>query len=270
VTSQPTSYTRDELLACYFASQIENGDRVFVGANLPVPRAGNLLAHLTHGPDVKVSIGLVTTNLLDVPVLEPFKFSTDHRMARWAESHVIHSDIFDAPRKVSDLFFVGGLQIDRYGNTNLIGLGDDYVRLRLRGPGSLGTTTMAYYAKRYYIYSPSHTPRVFVERCDFVSVFGHGEGGDHRHRLGLDRFNTGPTSVITPLAILDFETPDHRMRLQSVHPGVTVEEVVEATGFDLVLPQDVPMTAVPTAEQIGLLRERIDREGLLRGGTGAD
>lgn len=260
----PEAYSRDELLACYFAVQIENGDRVFVGANLPVPRAGNLLAHLTHGPDIKVSIGLISTSLLEEPVLEPFKFSTDYRMSRFAESVVIHNDIFDAPRKVSDLFFVGGIQIDRYANTNLIGLGSDYSRLAFRGPGSLGTTTMAYYAKRYYVYSPTHTPQVFVERCDFVSVFGHGDGGDHRARLGLDRFNAGPTAIITPLAILDCETPDHRMRLQSVHPGVEVEEVIAATGFDLEVPADVPRTAEPTAEQLELLRERIDREGLLR------
>jgi glutaconate CoA-transferase subunit B len=156
------------------------------------------------------------------------------------------------------------VQIDRYGNTNLIGLGEDYGHLDFRGPGSLGTTTMAYYAKRYYIYAPTHTPRVFVERCDFVSVFGHGEGGDHRARLGLDRYNAGPTSVITPLAILDFDTPDHRMQIRSVHPGVGVEDVQAATGFALVVPDVVPTTAEPTADQLELLRGRIDREGLLR------
>ena len=256
------AYSIDELLACYFAGQVENGDRVFVGANLPVPRAGNLLAHLTHGPDIKVAIGLVTTNLLDEPVLEPFKFSTDYRMSRYAESIVIHNDIFDAPRKVSDLFVVGGLQIDRFGNTNLIGLRGEGDRLALRGPGSLGTTSMAHYAKRYYLYTPVHDPRVFVERCDFISVFGHGEGGDHRARLGLDRFNAGPTSVITPLAILDFETADRRMRLQTVHPGVSVDDVVAATGFQLAVPEEVATTAAPTDEQLHLLRTRIDREGL--------
>lgn len=259
-------YTTDELLACFFAAQIENGDRVFVGANLPVPRAGNLLAHLTHGPDIKVSIGLISTNLVDEPVLEPFKFSTDYRMSRFAEAVVIHNDIFDAPRLCSDLFFVGGLQVDRYGNTNLIGLRGEDGSLKLRGPGSLGTTTMAHYAKRYYIYSPLHTPRVFVERCDYVSVFGHGDGGDHRARLGLDTYNGGPTAVITPLGILDFETADHRMRLRSRHPGVEVEEIVAATGFELEIPARVPTTAEPTAEQLRLLRERIDTDGLLRAG----
>lgn len=258
------AFSNGELLACYIASQIENGDRVFVGANLPVPRAGNLLAHLTHGPDIKVSIGLISTNLLNEPVLEPFEFSTDYRMSRWAEAVVIHNDIFDAPRQCSDLFFVGGLQIDRYGNTNLIGLRGEDDTMTVRGPGSLGTPTMAYYAKRYYVYTPTHTPRVFVERCDYISVFGHGDGGDHRARLGLDRYNGGPTAVITPMAILDFETPDRRMRLQSVHAGVKVDEVLEATAFELVVPVDVPITPEPTAEQLVLLRERIDREGLLQ------
>lgn len=260
--SEP-AYNRGELLASYFAGQIENGDRVFVGANLPVPRAGNLLAHLTHGPDVKVSIGMVSTNLLDEPELEPFKFSTDHRMSRWAEAVVIHNDIFDAPRKTSDLFFVGGIQVDRFGNTNLIGLRDEDGGFAFRGPGTLGTASMAYYAKRYYIYLPTHDPRVMVERCDFISVFGHGDGGDHRARLGLDRFNAGPTSVITPLAILDFETPERRMRLQSLHPGVSLEQVREATGFELAVPAEVPVTAEPTTAQLRLLRERIDRDGLL-------
>jgi glutaconate CoA-transferase subunit B len=259
-----SSYSRDELLACYIASQIEDGDRVFVGANLPVPRAGNLLAHLTHGPNMKVSIGMVSTSLLDEPVLEPFKFSTDHRMSRFAEAIVIHNDIFDAPRKVSELFFVGGVQIDRFGNTNLIGVGEDYSRLRFRGPGTLGTCTMAYYATRYYIYAAQHDPRVFVERCDFISVFGHGDGGDHRARLGLDRFNAGPSAVITPLAILDFDTPDHRMRIQRIHPGVSVDQVQAATGFELAVGPEVVETAAPTDDQLRLLRERIDVEGLLR------
>jgi glutaconate CoA-transferase subunit B len=105
---------------------------------------------------------------------------------------------------------------------------------------------------------------VLVEKADYISVFGHGEGGDHRARLGLDQYNPGPTALITPLAILDFETADHRMRLRSVHPGVTVEEVREATGFELEVPDEVPTTAEPTAEQMDLLRTRIDVDGLLR------
>jgi glutaconate CoA-transferase, subunit B len=261
---KPEPYSTGELLAAYIASQIRNGDRVFIGANLPVPRAGNLLAHLTHGPDIKVSIGLISTNLIDEPTLEPFKFSTDYRMSRFAEAVVIHNDIFDAPRKCADVFVVGGMQIDRFGNTNLIGLRGPDGRLARRGPGSLGTTSMAYYANRYYIYAAEHSRRVFVESCDYISVFGHGDGDDHRARLGLDRYNRGPESVITPLAILDFLPVTNAMRLQSVHPGVSVDEVVAATGFELLIPDHVPTTPAPTEDQLELLRQRIDCDGLLR------
>jgi glutaconate CoA-transferase subunit B len=260
-----TDYSRDELLACFIAGELANGDRCFVGANLAVPRAGNLLAHLTHAPDLRVGIGLVRANVLNEPVLEPTKFSTDWRMSRFAEGLVIHNEIFDNPRQSSTVFFIGGLQIDRYGNTNLIGVGDDYRRLKLRGPGSLGTISSSFYCDRYYLYTPTHEPRVLVERCDFISVFGHGDGGDHRARLKLDRFNDGPSALITPLAIIDFETPDRRARIRSVHPGVTTEQVQAATGYELVVPDAVPTTPEPTAEQLRLLRERIDVEGLLRG-----
>lgn len=258
-----TDYSVGELQAAYIAGQMRNTDRCFVGANLAVPRAGNLLAHLTHAPDLRVSIGLVRTNLIEETVLEPNKFSTDHRMSRFAEGVVIHNDIFDDPRSVSTVFFVGGIQIDRYGNTNLIGVGDDYSRLRVRGPGSLGTISSAHYCDRYYLYTPVHDPRVLVERCDFISVFGHGAGGDERARRGLDRYNAGPTALITPLGIFDFATPDHRMRIQSIHPGIEPATVIEATGFDLVVPDPVPATPEPSDEQLRIIRERIDVEGLL-------
>lgn len=258
-----SDYSINELLACYVASEMRNDDRCFVGANLEVARCGNLLAHLTHAPDLKVGIGLVRTSLLDEPVLEPSKFSTDWRFSRFAEAYVIHNDIFDNPRMSSTVFFVGGIQVDQHGNTNLIGIGPDPTRMKVRGPGSLGTPSSAFYSDRYYIYAPSHDARVFVERCDYISVFGHGEGGDHRARLGLNQYNDGPTAVITPLGILDFETEDRRMRLQRVHPGVDVEQVQAATGFELVVPDDVPTTPEPTADQLKMLRERIDVEGLL-------
>lgn len=259
-----SDYSRDELLAAYIAGEMRNEDRCFVGANLAVPRAGNLLAHLTHAPDLKVGIGLVRTNLIDEPVLEPNKFSTDYRMSRFAEGVVIHNDIFDDPRSTITVFFVGGVQIDRYGNTNLIGVGDDYSRLKMRGPGSLGTISTAYYCDRYYLYTPVHDPRVLVEKCDFISVFGHGEGGEHRARLGLDRYNAGPSCLLSPKGVFDFQTPDHRMRVRSIHPGVELDEVVAATGFELEIPDEVPTTPEPTAEQLSILRERIDVEGLLR------
>src|SRR2546430_9882367 len=102
---------------------------------------------------------------------------------------------------------------------------------------------------------PSHNPRSLVERVDFVSCPGFLGGGDERERLGL---TGGPELVVTNLGVLDFHPESKRMRLRSVHPGVTVADLQEATGFELLLPDgDVPETAAPTAEQVRLLRDVI-------------
>jgi glutaconate CoA-transferase subunit B len=259
-----TDFSRDELQAAYLAGLLQDDDRIFVGANLHVPRAGALLAHLTHAPNMQLSIGLISTNLLHADRLEPTKFSTDYRVSRWAEAVVIHNDIFDRPEYCADVFFIGGLQIDRYGNTNLIGIKGPDGKLAVRGPGPLGTTTMAHYAKRFYIYAQHHAPATFVSKVDYISALGYGDGGGYRESLGLNQYNDGPICVVTPLGILDFETPDNRMRLRHVHPGVTVEEVQEQTGFELEIAEGISETPAPTAAQLELLRETIDVEGLLR------
>lgn len=253
-----------ELLAAWIAHELTDDDRLFVGAGLLAPRAGALLAHLSHAPNMKLSMGLVSANVRNEPVLVPFRFSTDYRMSRWAESEVIHNDIFDRPDQTADVFFVGGVQIDRFGNTNLIGTRSAERAFGFRGPGSFGTTSMAHYAKRYYIFAADHSPMTFVPQADYISVFGFGDGGDHRSRLGLDQYNSGPAAVITPLAILDFQTDDHRMRLKSVHPGVTIDEVQSSTGFDLEIADDVTETTPPTLAELEMLRSRIDPYGDLR------
>jgi len=256
--------TNQEIQAFYISSILQDNDRLFVGANLHVPRAGALLAHLTHAPNMKLSIGMVSTNLLYADRLEPTKFSTDYRVSRWAECMVIHDEIFQRPQYCSDVFFVGGMQIDRFGNTNLIGIKSPDGNLAVRGPGSLGTTTMAHYAKRYYIYAPSHSASIFVERVDYISTFGYGQGGDHRCQLNLNQFNEGPLEVITPLGIFDFNTPDHSMRLKHVHSGVSVEYITTNTGFEFAIAEDITETAIPDADALLLLRERVDVEGTLR------
>ena len=108
-----------------------------------------------------------------------------------------------------------------------------------------------------------HDPRVLVERCDFVTAFGWGGGGaDARARLGLP--GGGPKYCLTPLCVFDFEEETKRMRLKSVHPGVTVETVLARTGFAPVVPARVPETAPPRPDELAILRERVDVEGVLR------
>jgi glutaconate CoA-transferase subunit B len=158
-------------------------------------------------------------------------------------------------------FCVGAAQLDRYGNANNSIIGDDYHRPKVRLPGTAGLADMGALGKNLLYWNTSHSPRSLVEKVDFVSCPGYLGGGDERARLGLAG---GPQLVVTNLGVLDFEPETRHMRLRSVHPGLTVEEVQAATGFDLVVADDVAETAKPTPEQVRLLREVIDPDGMCK------
>ena len=256
--------TVKEVMATFIARDIADGEEVFVGTNLPVIRAAALLAHLDHGPNMRVMIAHTRTNLYHTPVMEHFQLLTDWRAGRWAEGYFNDNEIVTYQKSRRDsVFFVGALQIDVFGNSNLIGLGKDSRRLTLRGPGAIATTTNAAHVRRFYLYVNEHSPRVFVERCDFVSTVGWAEGGaDARRRLSLP--GGGPRYCITPLAVLDFDEASKRMRLFSVHPDVSVDQVKAQTGFELIVPATVPVTSLPNARELGILRSRVDPQGLLR------
>lgn len=116
----------------------------------------------------------------------------------------------------------------------------------------------------FVLWVPNHSPRSLVERVDYVSGVGYLGGGDERAGLGL---GAGPQAVVTNLAVLDFKPDSKAMRLVSVHPGVKVRKVMEATGFELLVADDsVPETAGPSIEQVGLIRETIDADGMRRHG----
>jgi len=253
-----------ELMATFIARDIADGEEVFVGTNLPVIRAGALLAHLHHGPSMRVMVAHTRTNFYHTPVMEHFELLADWRGARWAEGYFNDNEIVMYQKSRRDsVFFVGALQIDSFGNSNLVGLGRDPRRLTLRGPGAIATTTNASHVRRFYLFVNEHSPRVFVPRCDFVSTVGwHDGGADARRRLGLP--GGGPRYCITPLGVLDFEETSKRLRLRSVHPGITVDEVKARTGFELVVPDRVPVTGLPTVAELDILRRRVDPQGLLR------
>ena len=256
--------TTKEIMAGVLARDLSDGEWVEVGANLPVPRAGVLLAHLMWGPNMTVMIAMTKANVLNEPVIEEFELITDHRATRWAEAYYIHNDLVENMKfRRRGVFFAGALQIDRFGNSNLIAIGADYRKPKFRGPGAIGVCNATVMNSRFHLVVNSHDPRIFVPRCDFVSAYGWGEGGaDARTRLGLP--GGGPRYVVTPLCVMDFEDETKRMRLKSVHPGVSVEQVVKSTGFELVVPSNVPETEPPTAEQLNVLRTRIDVRGALR------
>ncbi len=255
--------TGKEMMAIAIAHDLRDGEWVEVGANLPVPRAGALLAHLTHGPNMTMMLAMTKVNLRNEPVLEDFEFITDVRALRWAEAHYPHDRLLSDMRfRRRGVFFCGGIQIDAFGNSNLIGIGDDYTRLTVRGPGGIGTCNATVHNGRYHLVTTSHDPRVLVESCDFVSAVGFGDGTPGlRESLGLP-FG-GPSSIITPLCVFEFGDAN-RAVLRSVHPGVEVDEVVARTGFAFDVPSTVLTTPRPTDDELRTLRTRIDLQGALR------
>lgn len=257
-------YSAEELMAVFLARELSDGEELQVGVALPVPEAAVRLAHILHGPNMELIFLGARMNVAHLDHLPLPAFGWDRRVVRWAESYSDRGHRFDDVAHWGNrVFFIGGIQVDRYGNTNLIGVGRGPGRLRFRGPGSVGTPTLSTHVGRYYIVLGHHSPRVLVERCDFVSAFGWGDGGaDARRKLGIP--GGGPVYCVTPLCVMDFTETEKCMRLRSLHPGVTVDEVRAQTGFELVVPDAVPTTTPPSERELEVLRTRVDRAGILR------
>lgn len=243
---------RGHIMAAAMSRALRDGEVVFMGANSLLPLAGARLAQLTHAPNLTILAGAsggVNT------LVEPLAPSSGDYANLIAEAVLeFHEILMLLMAGHGDVFFAGGVQIDRRGNCNLAYIGP-HAKPKLRGPGS-AAIPWAQLCRRSIIYSTSHNKRVFVPKVDFVSLPGHPQG--QPPVPGLSR----PELVVTPLAVLDFaESGD--MRLQSLHPGVTLDELKRNTGFELVLPTgDPPTTPEPSPEELRLVRQ-FDLDGLL-------
>jgi glutaconate CoA-transferase subunit B len=172
-------------------------------------------------------------------------------------------DIMDSMRRgFIDYAFLGGAQIDGYGNLNSTMIGDDYEKPKVRFPGSGGANDFGSLAWETLIIMDRHSPRRFVKKVDFITTPGFLYGPGAREEEGLSE-NTGPSRVITDLCLMDFEPESKRMRLIATHPGITVDEVIKATGFELIIADDVEITKPPTEEDLRLLHEVIDPNGFV-------
>lgn len=264
MSAAAADYTVDELVVATLASFFHDGDQACNGMASFVPVAAFMLARATHAPGltwIASSVGLEPR-----PARIP---ASTLEAALWQDSLMYvdqYTDFWNmalSGRWITK-FCVGAAQVDRHGNVNNSVIGADYDRPRVRLPGTAGLADLCSTGQALYYWHPDHSRRSFVERVDFISGAGYLDGGDARERLGL---TGGPRAVVTNLAVLDFHPVTRRMRLVSVHPGVTVEQVQDATGFDLVLPEgEVPVTRPPTQAQVHLLREVIDPDGLRKSG----
>jgi glutaconate CoA-transferase subunit B len=138
----------------------------------------------------------------------------------------------------------------------------DQAKPKLRGPGTVGISALCGLARRFYVVLTRHDRSAFRPRVDFICGAGHLEGGDSRERAGLPA--GGPRLVVSPLGVFDFEPTSKAMRVRSLQPGVTLEQVRDATAFDLVVEGTPPTTTMPSAAELSLLRTRVDTRRTLQ------
>jgi glutaconate CoA-transferase subunit B len=245
----PAGVTANELLAVMGARQLRDRQTVFAGVGAPM--LASVLAQRLHAP----SLTMIVEGGIVGPRWRPgwLPISTNEMRAAYrAQMLPAITDAFlMAQRGFLDVGFIGGAQIDRYGNVNTSFIGP-VDRPKVRLPGTGGANDIVSLCREVLILT-THEPRRFAERVDFVTSPGWLRGGDSRQRSGL--LFGGVSRVVTTLGILGFDPTTRAMRLEAVHPGVSVEQVRASTPFDLPVAERVETTAAPTAEELAILHE---------------
>jgi glutaconate CoA-transferase subunit B len=248
-------YTTQELMVTRAAKELKDGDVVFVG--IGVPSLAVNLAHRTHAPGLcmiyesgavgcvpkrlPISIGdpcLVTGSLAVVPMVDVFNLYLQ--------------------RGLIDVGFLGGAQVDRFGNINSTVIGD-YRKPKVRLPGSGGACEIALMSKRVVI-TIGNSKRTLPERVDFVTSPGFLRGGRERESLKVP--GGGPELVITDMGVYRFDPESREMVLVSLHPGLTVAKIKENIGWDVKVARDLTETPPPTPAEIRIIREELDPKGI--------
>jgi glutaconate CoA-transferase subunit B len=247
MSSNGQAYTPDEMMAVTAARRLHDGTVCFVGIGLP-SRAANL-ARRTHAPGCVLiyesgTIGAKPEHL-------PLSIG-DGELAETADSVVSVPEIFSYWLQGGrvDVGFLGAAQIDRYGNLNSTVIGD-YDRPQVRLPGAGGAPEIAASCKETFVML-RQTKRAFVERLDFRSSVGHGEGDGSRARLGFA--GAGVTAVVTDLGVLEPDPDAAELVLTHAHPGVTAEDARAATGWALRVADPLRMTEPPSETELAALR----------------
>lgn len=252
------SFTATELMICSAARELEDGKSVAVGTGLPCAAA--MLAQRTHAPNLVIlfEAGGVAPQLPTMPV--SVGDSTTFHRALMATSM---ADVMQfCQRGMVDYTFLSGAQIDPYGNLNSTVIGP-HAKPKVRLPGSGGANDLASFCWRTLIVM-KHDAKKFSEKLDFLTTPGYLTGPGAREAAGLPT-GSGPYKVITDLAVLGFDEQSKRMQVESLHPGVTLEQVRDNTGFDLGQAAELGRTEPPCEEELRLLREEVDPHRLIIG-----
>jgi glutaconate CoA-transferase subunit B len=244
--------TTGEVQTVVAARRLRDAQSVFIGVGRPSTAA--LLCRMVHNP------GLVLVYESGTIGAKPFHIPLsigDGELAETADSVVSVAEMFNywiGAGRV-EVAFLGAAQVDRYANLNSTVIGDyDHPKTRL--PGAGGAPEIAASCREVMVIVP-HSKRTFVERLDFITTVGHGDGPGARGRLGFR--GRGPTAVITDLGVLEPDPDTCELTLTEIHPGVELDDVKGATGWDLRVSRDLERTEPPTDEELCAVRELLSR-----------
>ena len=251
------TYSASEMMIAVAARMLKGARTVFVGVGLPNIACN--VARVTVAPDMELiyESGVYGAR----PERLPLSIG-DPTLVSGAVSVVSMADLFGLylQRGLVEIALLGGAQIDKYGNLNSSVIGD-YAKPKTRLPGSGGACEIATNAQRTFMIMRLKR-RAFVEKLDFITSPGHLSGGDSRSRLGLP--GKGPEIVITDRAILNFDNADREMQLSALYPGISEKDVRAETGWDLRRAPMIEEVSPPSPEELRLIRQELDPNGMYR------
>ncbi len=254
MTNDYSKFTLQEMMAVAAARELKDGEKVIIGTGLPL--LGAFLAQKTHAPNM---IAIYESGAIDCkPIVTPFSVADAVLVPGAAMQGGLMEGLGIVHAGELDVGFLGGAQIDKYGNLNTHVIGD-YNKPKVRFAGSGGSNDIGAGCKRTIVMM-LHQKQRFPEKVDFLTTPGYFSGGKEREKYGF--FGGGPSVVISTMGILRFDPETKEMYLESYHPGVTVDQIKENTGWDLKIARAVHETERPSEELIRILREECDPTGV--------
>ncbi len=248
----------DELMTVLMAREVRNDDVMIVGVATPMVWAAFTLAKLTHAPNAIYHYIMGNTFVYEPRQVSLLYLEMNTKRAyRFQNSGECTLESLPSD-KLTTIEWFRPAQIDKYGSTNNICIGNwETPKVRLPGCAGIADFSM-FYSRGSFLYTPRHNNRTFVPTEDLFFTSGVGFQDGKPSICG----GTGPQCVVTDLAYLDFDKDSKQMRVVSVHPDATLEQVKESTGFELVIPDEIQETKSPTEKELSLLRERVDPLGI--------
>jgi glutaconate CoA-transferase subunit B len=248
-----------EQIVFSLAKEINNHEKCYTGIAIPTAVIAIQFARMTHAPDLDFFYGGYWIQPdLDVDLftimtdLEAFKKA--YSKAKGFNRLLSLYNYWEGPKVTLDFGIIRPAQIDKYGNLNNSVVGD-YHNPKVRLPGGAAVGDIINTCRRVLAYIPKHDMRTFVEEVDFIT--GRGVSPQWRQEMGFHAFK-GITTIVTDLCVLDFQTSDGQIRVRSIHKDSSIEEVRNNTGFDITVPDNVPITPIPSEKELDLLRTKVD------------